>query len=190
MAETTKFTVVPSCPAGAAAATFVGQVSTGGSVSLMVTVKAQLALPATFEAVQVTVVVPTGNGYGEVIAVEPSLHVTVGMGVPVAPGANTSERTHWPRALSVAMFAGQAMVGGVFVVVELTVMVNAQVLELPAASVAIQVTVVVPRVKAEPDGGVQLAVTPGQLSLAAGAGKLTTKLVAPAAALATTFAGQ
>jgi hypothetical protein len=41
-----------------------------------------------------------------------------------------------------------------------TVTVNMQVAELPAQSQAVQVTVVVPTVKVEPDGGVQ-EVTPG-----------------------------
>jgi hypothetical protein len=84
VAETTKFTVAPSCPAGAATLRFAGHVSTGGSVSLTVTVKEQLAVPATFEAVHETVVVPTGKAYGEVITVEPILHVTGGVGLPVA----------------------------------------------------------------------------------------------------------
>ena len=39
----------------------VGQLMTGGSVSMTVTVNTQTALPATFEAVQTTVFVPTGN---------------------------------------------------------------------------------------------------------------------------------
>jgi hypothetical protein len=42
------------------------------------------------------------------------------------------------------------------------------------ASVALQLTVVTPTGKTEPEGGVQTAVTPGQLSETAGAGKLTT----------------
>jgi hypothetical protein len=41
---------------------------------------------------------------------------------------------------------------------------------LPAASVAVQVTAVVPFGKAVPDAGVQVTVTPGQLSLATGTG--------------------
>lgn len=46
-----------------------------------------------------------------------------------------------------------------------TVTVNEQALLLPAASLTVQVTVVVPIWKVEPDGGVQLGVpTPGQLS--------------------------
>ena len=39
-----------------------------------------------------------------------------------------------------------------------------QVAVLPEASVAVQVTVVVPGGKGEPDGGTQTTVTPGQLS--------------------------
>jgi hypothetical protein len=48
-----------------------------------------------------------------------------------------------------------------------------QVAVLPAASVAVQVVVVVPTGNALPLGGVQAVVTPGQLSLAAGGGKVT-----------------
>src|SRR5438128_4687072 len=51
--------------------------------------------------------------------------------------------------------------------------VKVQVAVLLLASVAVQVTVVVPTGKQEPDGGVQTTVTPGQLSEAV-AVKLTT----------------
>ena len=44
---------------------------------------------------------------------------------------------------------------------------------LPLVSVAVQVTVVMPRGKVEPLGGLQDLVTPGQLSLAVGAGQVT-----------------
>ena len=47
--------------------------------------------------------------------------------------------------------------------------VNVHDAVLPDVSVAVQVTVVVPTGNIEPDAGVQLAVTPGQLSLAVGA---------------------
>src|SRR5204863_2958922 len=50
-----------------------------------------------------------------------------------------------------------------------TVTVNEHVAVLPEASVAVQVTVVVPTLKLEPEGGVQDVVTPGQLSDAVGA---------------------
>ena len=46
----------------------------------------------------------------------------------------------------------------------LTLTVNVQVLVLPEVSVAVQVTVVTPIGKLEPDGGTQVVVTPGQLS--------------------------
>jgi hypothetical protein len=59
-----------------------------------------------------------------------------------------------------------------------TLTANAQVAVLFAASVAIQVTDVVPTGKAEPDAGEQTVVTPGQLSVAVGAGKFTGVLVA------------
>src|SRR2546426_95720 len=124
------------------------------------TVNEQLTVPALFDAVQVTVVVPTGNAYGEVITVGPILHATVGPGLPVAVGANASVREHVPGALFVVMFAGQAMVGGVFVVAELTVTVKLHVAVLLAPSEAGQVTGVVPTGKDGADGGVQLAVTP------------------------------
>ena len=64
---------------------------------------------------------------------------------------------------------------------------------LPEASVAVHVTVVVPTGKVEPDGGTQAAVTPGQLSLAVGGGKVTVPLVASGqvcAATVVTLAGQ
>jgi len=53
--------------------------------------------------------------------------------------------------------------------VSFTVTVNEQLLVLPAASVAVQVTDVAPVPKLEPLAGTQLTVTPGQLSLADGA---------------------
>jgi len=45
-----------------------------------------------------------------------------------------------------------------------TVTVKLQLLALPEPSVAVQVTVVMPRGRHEPEGGLQAAVTPGQLS--------------------------
>src|SRR6266581_5390777 len=64
----------------------------------------------------------------------------------------------------------------------LTVTVNVQALVLPLASVAVQVTVLTPLLKLEPLAGLQLTVTPGQLSLATGELKTTIALHAPASA--------
>ena len=55
-----------------------------------------------------------------------------------------------------------------------TAMVNEQVAVLPLASVAVQVTVVVPTGMMVPEAGTHATVTPGQLSLAVGGGKSTT----------------
>src|SRR5262245_16606864 len=150
---------------------FVGQpTNTGGSVSLTVTVKEQLTVPATFVAVQVTIVVPTGNENGEVITVEPILHVTAGAGLPAAAAANASVRAHVPGVLLVVMFPGQVIVGGVFVVVTLTETVKVQAVELVVVSIAVQVTIVVPTGNGEPDAGAHVTVTPEQLSVSVGAG--------------------
>ena len=70
--------------------------------------------------------------------------------------------------------------------------VNEHEAVLPEASVAVQVTVVVPTGKADPEGGTQTTVTPGQLSDAVGA-KVTGVLFAGgqvAAAATAMLAGQ
>jgi len=50
----------------------------------------------------------------------------------------------------------------------LTVTVKLQVLVLPEASVAVQLTVVVPTVNIEPLAGLHTVLAPGQLSVGAG----------------------
>jgi hypothetical protein len=52
--------------------------------------------------------------------------------------------------------------------------VKLQVAVLPDMSVAVQVTVVTPRLKHVPDGGTHATVTIGQLSVAIGSGNVTT----------------
>jgi hypothetical protein len=52
--------------------------------------------------------------------------------------------------------------------VSLTVILNVHSAIFPEASVAVQVTGVVPTGKNDPDGGVQELITPGQLSKTAG----------------------
>ena len=122
-------------PGGASATMFCGQVIDGGCVSLTVTVNEQFAVPATFEAVHVTVLVPTENGCGEVIAVAPIMHVTVGAGSPVTAGANASVRAHVPGKLFVVMLAGHWMVGGVLTTVQafIAVQLNETPLTVPVA---------------------------------------------------------
>ena len=114
---------------------FCGQVIDGGCVSLTVTVNEQFAVPATLEAVHVTVLVPTEKKLGEVITVAPILHVTVGAGSPVTAGANASVRPHSPVALLVVRLAGHWMVGGVLTTVQtfVAVQLNETPLTVPLA---------------------------------------------------------
>lgn len=51
-----------------------------------------------------------------------------------------------------------------------TATANEQLALLPCASVAVQVTVVIPAGKLEPDAGTQITVAPGRLSLTVGGG--------------------
>ena len=68
---------------------------------------------------------------------------------------------------------------------------NEQDAEFEDASITVQVTVVAPFGKLEPDDGAQAGVpTPGQLSLTAGVEKLTVALHWPVVVPATMFAGQ
>jgi hypothetical protein len=79
-----------------------GQVMVGFCVSLTVTVKLHEASGATpFEAVQVTVDVPTGNACGEVIGVAPILQVTVGAGHPAVAvgGVKETNAVHVPGSV-------------------------------------------------------------------------------------------
>src|SRR5262245_35169548 len=59
----------------------------------------------------------------------------------------------------------------------------------PPESVAVQVTVVVPSGKAEPEGGLHTTVTPGQLSVTIGSGKLTMAVVLPGVGAITSRSG-
>jgi hypothetical protein len=71
-----------------------------------------------------------------------------------------------------------------------TVTVKEQLAVLPAASRAVQVTVVVPTANDDPEGGLQTVVAAEQLSVVFGAGKLTTVPALPGAVTAVTPAGQ
>ncbi len=100
-------TVTCTCFGGPAITAVMVQL--GGVLSRLVTVtvNVQLAELTLFVAVQVTVVVPTGNVCGDVMTVLPILHSTVGVGVPVAVTVNDTS------AFDVLMFAGHVIVGAV-----------------------------------------------------------------------------
>ena len=89
--------------------------------------------------------------------------------------------------LVVTIFAGQVIVGSC---VSLTVTVNVQVFILLDASFAVTVTVVVPTGKKDPEAGLLVTVTPGQLSVATGGGHETMAPHWPAVLLVTILAGQ
>src|SRR5881397_2365513 len=162
---------------------FAGQVTFGFSVSLTVTLKTQLSVfPDASVAAEVTVVVPLGK-------LEPEggveVRVTPGqLSLAVALKLTTAE--HWPGSVPVTMSAGQITFG---FSVSLTVTVKTQLSVFPEASVAVQVTAVVPFGKLEPESGVEVKVTPGQLSLAV-ALKLTTAEHWPRSVPVTMSAGQ
>jgi hypothetical protein len=88
--------------------------------------------------------------------------------------------------LFTVIFAGQVITGGC---TSLTVTVKVQVAVLPVASVAVEVTVVVPTGKNEPEAGTAATVTPGQLSVAFTA-KFTTAPHWLGSLLTVIFAGQ
>jgi hypothetical protein len=76
---------------------------------------------------------------------------------------------HWPASLPTTIFEGGVKVGSS---ASETVTLKDPLSVFPAASVAVQLTVVVPTLKADPEGGAQEIVVPGQLSVAVGV-KLT-----------------
>ena len=135
-----------------------GHSTIGGVLSTTVTIAVQLTqLPSASHAVAITGVGPKGNGVptgGFCITITPgqlSVAVaTAGQGAVKSGPADSS--------LSVQVITGGS--------VSATLMVKVQVAVLPEVSVAVQVTTVAPAGKVEPEGGLQLQVTPGQLSVA------------------------
>ena len=130
-----------------------GQAMVGFSQSLTVTVKLQWpSLPAPSVAVQFTVLVPIGK-----LEPEAGEQLTVGAcwaeQLSVAPTVKVTFDEHKPGALHTVMLLGQVIVG---LAQSLTVTVKLQLPWLPAPSVAVQLTVVGPIGKLEPEAGEQL----------------------------------
>ena len=120
----------------ASASTAGGATSSGGVVSRTVTrCSAVAALPAASAAVQVTVVVPSGNRGGASLATDATPTASDAVALPMSTGAPPGD------AASPVTSAGAAIDGGV---VSTTVTRCSAVAALPAASAAVQVTVVVP----------------------------------------------
>ena len=138
-----------------------GTVMTGAVVSLTVTMnEADPLLPRASLAVQFTVVGPSGK-----IVPLAGLHVggTMPSMVSVADVVKVNAPPVAPVASIVAL-AGTVTTGGV---VSATVTVNDAVLMFPRASLAVQLTVVVPSGNVAPLAGVQVTATvPSTASLA------------------------
>ena len=149
---------------------FAGQLIVGFTASFTVTVNEQAAVrPAPSVTVQLTDVVPLGKATPEA-GVQTTAPCPSGQ-LSVAVGSNVTTAVQAPASVLPVIFAGQVIDGGWL---SFTVTVNEQEAVRPAASVNVQLTVVVPFGKAVPGVGAQVGVpTPGQLSLAAGA-KVTT----------------
>ena len=174
VAEAVKVTIAPVEPV-ASTVMFDGTVTTGAVISRTVTVKVLLpVLPAASVAEQVTVVVPIAK-------VEPDGGEQVVVRAPLtASKAEAAKVTTAPAELvaSTVMFDGTVTTGAV---VSTTVTVNVLLPVLPAASVAEQVTVVLPIAKVEPDTGKQVVVRAPLTASKAEAVKVTTAPVEPVA---------
>ncbi|GAB6181206.1 hypothetical protein JCM14036_25250 [Desulfotomaculum defluvii] len=122
-------------------------------------------MPAKSLAMQVTVVVPTSKnspeGGSQVNDTKPQLSDKIGMYSTIAP--------HALKSLGTVM-SGQVIFGGS---VSMTVIAKLHEDVLSDASVAMQVTALVPTGKKEPEGGLQAKVTPGQFSNIRGLGYKT-----------------
>ena len=121
------------------------------------------ALPFGSAAVQATVVLPSANtdsdaGVHAGVTAAPELSVAVAAGYAI-------ERSRWPASARTDRSPGSRRTGGSTSAI-LTWKVA--VAMLPAASVEVHVTVVLPIGKKKPDGGTQATLTPGALSDAVG----------------------
>ena len=138
-------------------------------------------------AVQVTVVVPllkADPDEGEQATVGAGVQLSVAVG-----GVKVTTAVQTFGSVLFVMFAGQAPIVGGWL--SLTVTVKLQEPVLPEDSVAVQVTVVVPLLKVEPDAGEQTTVGAGvQLSVAVGGVKVTTAVHTFGSVLFVIFAGQ
>jgi hypothetical protein len=142
------------CPASVAEKMFAGQVTTGASLSLTITLKVHAAiLPLLSLAEQLTVFVPF-------VKVEPDggaqLTLTAAQLSVALTAYVTLLRAHWPASVEITRSTGQAIVGAC---VSSTVTVKLHEFDTPIPSVAVQWTVVSPAGKFPPDGGTQLIIT-------------------------------
>src|SRR5207249_206119 len=181
--ENAKLALVAHCPGAVLTVRLPGQLGTGRSVSVTVTVKVQLELlPLASVAVQVTVLVPLAK-----LEPEAGTHRTEPPGqLSVNEKAKLALVAHSPGAVLTVRLPGQLGTGRS---VSVTVTVKVQLELLPLASVAVQVTVLVPLAKLVPDAGTHRIEPPGQLSVNEKA-KLALVAHCPGAVLTVRLPGQ
>src|SRR5215831_3450095 len=86
-----------------------GQVTEGGAASCTITCWVQkLVLPARSVAVQMTVLVPSGNCVGALPDTETVPELSLAVGVPKL----TAVAKHWPGSVETVTFGGQVNIGG------------------------------------------------------------------------------
>jgi hypothetical protein len=130
-------------PASALTVTGDGHVIPGASPSTTVTTCEQLALlPFTSVAVHTTVVLPKGNVEGALPVTDNIVQLSVAVG-----GVNNDEDTLQVPTVAFMLTGEQLITGNSLSV---TTTVKLQLLELPEASVAVKVLVVVPTGNEEP----------------------------------------
>src|SRR5881409_959808 len=182
VAVAAKVTLLVQVPAEALTLMLAGQVTTGASASLTVTVKLHVALlPWPSSALQFTVVGPRAK-------LLPLIGLQVTVAVPqlsVAVTAKVTLLAQEPPEVLTVMLPGHAIAGSS---VSFTVTVKLQVALLPWPSLALQFTVVGPRAKLLPLAGVQVTVAVPQLSVAATA-KVTLLAQVPPDVLTLILAG-
>jgi len=130
-------------------------------------------MPLASTAVHRTLVIPSGkdepDGGTQLKFAPGQLSITDGVGKFTAG-------EHWPGDAVTATLDGHTTL---IRSISLTVTVNEHVAVAPPASVATQLTVVVPMAKLEPVGGEQTTLANGQLSTATGVKKLTVAVHLP-----------
>jgi hypothetical protein len=151
-----KVTIALVAPGAASVWMLSGQVIDGACVSLTVTLKLQLGPAA---VVTVTRVVPFGKK-------EPDggVSVTAPHVPPVVGAGRFTTAPHWSGSFDAVTFAGQVTLHGG----SCTSMLNVHCAVLFDASVAVQVTCVVPTLKVDPDAGTHTTLAVLQASDAVG----------------------
>src|SRR5205085_3078552 len=107
-ATTVKVTGIEHAPVGAMRAMSPGQMIDGGSPATVTVCVQTLVLPLPSVAVQVTFVMPNGNGEGALLATVTGPTASLAIAVPRLTWAE-----HWPAGTFVLTLVGQLSAGGV-----------------------------------------------------------------------------